>query len=263
MPLYAAILPSTDGIEITRNQAYGKDRLQKLDVYTLASKSRFPRPVLIYVHGGGFTRGDKTESGKPFYDNVLVWAARNGLVGVNINYRLAPKAPFPAGAQDLASAIAWARAHIADYGGDPDRIFVFGHSAGASHLVDYISRPELQGPEIAGVKGAIVVSTMYPKEMPEKPSAYYGTDADAQLFEPALKRLQAAKVPIFLVGAELDPPKFVETREGFREGLCAVGRCPSRFIVLAGHDHLSPSLAVGTKDQSLTGPMLDWIRAQK
>jgi triacylglycerol lipase len=263
MPLYAAILPSADGIEITRNQAYGKDGKQKLDVSALASKSRFPRPVLIFVHGGGFVRGDKHESGSPFYDNVLAWAARNGLVGVNINYRLAPKAAYPAGAQDLAAAIAWTRAHIAEYGGDPDRIYIWGHSAGANHVVDYISRPELQGPEAEGVKGAIVLSAMYPKELQSKPNSYYGVDPDTLTFAPALKRLEGAKVPIFLAGAELDPPAFVTTREDLKAGLCAAGKCPSHYLVLPGHDHLSPSLAVGTKDQLLTGPMLDWIRAQK
>ena len=56
------------------------------------------RPVLVFVHGGGFTGGNKSTPGSPFYDNVPLWAARNGLVGVNITYRLAPQHPWPAGA---------------------------------------------------------------------------------------------------------------------------------------------------------------------
>ncbi len=264
VPLYVALQPTAPfpGVEITRDQAFGKDRLQKLDVYTLASKSRFPRPVMLYMHGGGFTRGDKHESGSPFSDNVLVWGVRNGMVGVNINYRLAPKAPYPAGAQDLAAAIAWVREHIAEFGGDPDRIFIWGYSAGANHVVDYISRPELQGPELAGVKGAIALSPMYQKELQPKPNSYYGVDADAQLYDAALKRVETETVPLFLAGAEFDPPPFVATREGFHEGLCKVGKCPG-FVVLNGHNHFSSPLAVGTKDQSLTGPLLDWIDRTK
>ena len=85
-----------------------------------------PRPVLIYVHGGAFVGGDKrTTPTSPFYDNIMLWAVKNGFVGVNATYRLAPQAPWPAGAEDMASVVQWvhgqdgrtrrrSRAHLSD-----------------------------------------------------------------------------------------------------------------------------------------------------
>src|SRR5205085_3613438 len=130
---------------------YGADPKQVLDVYTADSApGRRPRPVLLFVHGGGFRGGDKHG---PFYpDNVTLWAARHGMVGINIDYRLAPQNPYPAAAQDLAAAIGWARANAARYGGDPRRIVLFGHSAGANHVADYLGHRELRGAEAASVK---------------------------------------------------------------------------------------------------------------
>ena len=125
--LYAPLFPKEAwaGITIQRDIAYGPDPLQKLDVFTPDGARSGKLPVLLFVHGGGFTRGDK--HGAFYPDNITLWAARNGMVGVNIDYRLAPKDPWPAGVNDLASAIAWTHANIARYGGDPDRIVLFGH----------------------------------------------------------------------------------------------------------------------------------------
>ncbi len=97
--------------------AYGSDPLQKLDVFAPDAAQGKKLSVLLFVHGGGFTRGDK--HGQFYPDNITLWAAKNGMVGVNIDYRLAPKDPWPAGVNDLTSAIAWTHANIARYGGIP------------------------------------------------------------------------------------------------------------------------------------------------
>ncbi len=104
--LYAPLFPKEAwaGVNIQRDIAYGSDPLQKLDVFTPDGATGRNLPVLLFVHGGGFTRGDKHG---PFYpDNITLWAAKNGMVGVNIDYRLAPKDPWPAGVNDLTAAIA-------------------------------------------------------------------------------------------------------------------------------------------------------------
>ena len=74
----------------------------------------------------GFNRGNKNTAGSPFNDNVPLWAARNGMVGVNMTYRLAPQSTWPSGPQDTAAAVSWVRANIASYGGDPSRVFLMG-----------------------------------------------------------------------------------------------------------------------------------------
>lgn len=107
-----------------------------LDIYAppgnLEEASSGPWPVVVYVHGGGWSRGDKAQVGdKPRFFN----AQRVGFVSVN--YRLSPEdegaAPLrhPAHVEDVAAAIAWVHDHIAGYGGDPSRLLLMGHSAGA------------------------------------------------------------------------------------------------------------------------------------
>jgi len=78
------------GLKADRDIAYGSDPLQKLDV-VWDGKTTGNRPILFFVHGGGFTGGDKHQPGQFTNDNLMKWATEQGMVGVNINYRLAPK----------------------------------------------------------------------------------------------------------------------------------------------------------------------------
>ena len=117
------------GIAVTRDIAYGSHARQVLDCFGPRAR---PCSVVVFVHGGAFVRGDKRLSSE-VYDNVLYWFARQGFIGINIEYRLAPESQWPGGADDLALAIAWARANEPQ-GGDPGPIFAIGHSAGDTHV---------------------------------------------------------------------------------------------------------------------------------
>ncbi len=99
-----------------------------------------------------FTRGAKHSPGSPFFDNIGIWAAKHGLVGVTINYRLAPQFQWPAGIEDLTLLTAWLQLHVASYGGDPTKIYLWGHSAGAAHVGDYLAHAANTGvdTQIAG-----------------------------------------------------------------------------------------------------------------
>ena len=260
LPLYEDMFgpAAWTGIEIDRDIAYGSDPLQKLDVYAAEERGTMA-PVVLFVHGGGFVGGDKHGTYQP--DNMTLWAARQGMVGVNINYRLAPAAPWPAAAQDLAAAIAWTRANIARYGGDPDRIVLWGHSAGANHVADYVGNAAVQGSELAGVRGAVLLSPNYPATPGEQPHAYYGTDRDLNSIAGTARRLRASGVPIFLADAEFDPEPMLATARGLRAGLCeAPAYCP-RYLHLKDHNHFTEGWSVGTGDQSLTAPLMQWISA--
>lgn len=248
------------GARITRDLAYGSDPLQKLDVFT-PERGGKKLPVVLFVHGGGFTRGDK--HGDFYPDNIPLWAARNKMIGVTINYRLAPANPWPTGARDLASAIAWTRANIARHGGDPDRIILWGHSAGANHVADYVAHPEVQGAEAAGVKGAVLLSAFYAAAPdPSQPNAYYGQDA-AQTAATSIAGLKASRIPLFIGNAEFDPDQFKTFATMARDQLCATpARCPAH-VYLKDHNHFTEGMAVGTADQSLTGPLLAWMKARR
>jgi acetyl esterase/lipase len=104
--------------------AYGPDPRQRLDVYT--PKNVAKAPVLIFVHGGSWYGGDKADY--PFLADAFVG---HGFVTVTILYRVAPQAQFPAFVQDAALAVRWVRDNIATLGGDPDRLYLMGQSAGA------------------------------------------------------------------------------------------------------------------------------------
>ncbi|HEY5411696.1 MAG TPA: alpha/beta hydrolase [Caulobacteraceae bacterium] len=254
--LYAALQPKEpyDGITVVRDVATGSDPLQKIDVFQPTAKGP-ARPVMIFVHGGGFVRGDKKQT-----DNMLVWAVDHGMVGVDVDYRLAPKDPWPAGAQDLEAAVAWTRANIAAHGGDPNRVILWGHSAGANHVEDYVAHAELHGPEYAGVRGAIIMSPFYAAAATAAgpPNPYYGTDASLSTADAANARMVKSSTPIYLVNAEYDPPFMISYGESLDKALTDAHH-PHGRQVLKDHGHLSEGLAVGTSDVSLTGPLLVWL----
>lgn len=259
---YAALFPPSawDGVTVERDLAYGQDALQKLDVYRPDTDGA-ARPVILFVHGGGFTRGDK--HGAFYPDNIPLWAAKEGMIGVTINYRLAPDNPYPAAGDDLRDALAWVYQNIARYGGDPKRVILFGHSAGANHVADHFGNPDFAVPDAPPVAGIVLLSPNYPVVPAAAGShPYYGTDTVLNSTGRVIERLgKSTEVPIFLADAEFDPDMMQATAAALREGLCKIqGRCPT-YVHLANHNHFTEGMALGTSDRSLGGPLLDWIAA--
>jgi acetyl esterase/lipase len=105
---------------------------QSLDIY--GKKSSEKQPVIIYIHGGAWTIGDKSNG----LGTKVPWIANHDWLFVSINYRLAPKVQHPVLIEDVAAAVAWVHEYIDEYGGDPEKIVVMGHSAGA-HLAALVS----------------------------------------------------------------------------------------------------------------------------
>lgn len=115
---------------------YGKDSKQSLNVYRPAVEAKGqPLPVVIWVHGGGWRNGDKDNRAGM---NLCQTWANAGIVVVGLDYRLTPAVVHPAHVEDVAAGIAWVHNNIAKYGGDPKRVFLLGHSAGA-HLVALVA----------------------------------------------------------------------------------------------------------------------------
>jgi acetyl esterase/lipase len=145
--LYAALQPKEPyaWLEVMRDLKYGPHERNALDVFKAPGASAAGKPVLVFVHGGGFARGTKRMEGLPFYDNIGLWAVGQNLVGVTLNYRLAPQSTWPAGIEDMTAAVAWLKANVAQYGGDPNKIVLWGHSAGAAHIADYVANAAKRG----------------------------------------------------------------------------------------------------------------------
>jgi acetyl esterase/lipase len=119
-------------------------------------------PVVMLVHGGGWRMGDKHSFG--LYSTVAECLARQGIGVVLPNYRLSPEVQHPEHVRDIARAFAWVHAHIAQYGGSPDRLFLAGHSAGG-HLVALLATDERYLKEVGlrtgNIRGVIGVSGVY------------------------------------------------------------------------------------------------------
>ena len=250
------------GVAITRDERYGSDERHRLDVFR-PNDAASALPVLLFIHGGGYERGDKRAAGSPFYDNVMLWAVEHRMVGVNMTYRLAPANPWPAAAEDIAAAVAWTYSNIARFGGDPDRIVLMGHSAGATHVSSYLSHPEIGGKSPVRTAGAILVSGTYdPKpdiDAPGQPS-YFGSDTALWLDRSSIAGLTKTTVPLLIAHGELDVPYYVNQADALKARLCRESKCPT-FVSLAGQSHMSEIYGLNTNDTSLSEPMRSFIES--
>jgi acetyl esterase/lipase len=252
-----------EGVSVKRDIAYGPDDRNKLDVFTPEKADGAPRPVLIFVHGGAYVAGNKRTGTSPFYDNILLAAVQNGFVGVNITYRIAPAHPYPAGTEDVGKAVQWVLDNIAASGGDPARVFISGHSAGAVHVANYIAHKQFHGPKGAGVKGAVLISGIFDQTI--FPSAgnvvaYLGDDRTKYEERSSLKGLLESKLPMLVIDAEIDPPEFIAQSKALNDALCAAGRCPTR-ITLPGHSHMSEVYAINSKDRQVIDAIAAFAKA--
>jgi acetyl esterase/lipase len=221
--------------------------------------------VLVFVHGGGFTAGNKRTGASPFYDNIMLWAVANGMVGVNMTYRLAPQHPWPAAQDDIAAALRWVHGNVRSHGGDAARIHLMGHSAGAAHVAHYVAHPRFHVQPGGGIAGAIVVSGLFevPPGATNTPiNAYFGSDRPQHAAQSALPGLAATRVPLLFAFAEMDPPEFPVQAKLLQDAMCATQRCP-RIHWLLGHSHMSEVYAINTADRALTDLMLAFMRGQR
>ncbi len=253
-----------DGVVVTRNVAYGEDARQILDVYQPIWRAG--APVVIFIHGGAYVRGDKDAYGE-MYGNVATWFARMGLLGINATYRLAPQAKWPSGAEDVRAMVKWAQENAAKFGGDGRRIYLIGHSAGSTHVASYIFDKSMQPAEGPGVAGAVLISGRYRLEYdPNDPNgrnmqAYFGDDASTYAARSPMTHIRdGARVPVFTVVTEYDNPGLDVVGAELFAALCARdGSCP-RFRRLEKHNHLSEVFAFNTPDEQLGREILEFMR---
>lgn len=142
-----------------RDLAYGAGMRQQLDVHTPSRPAPDGAPVIVFWYGGGWVEGDRER-----YRFVGAALAAEGYVAVLPDYRLHPAVRFPAFVEDGALALRWVRENIGRYGGDPSRIFVMGHSAGA-HLAALLALDrrwlEAAGGSPQWIRGLIGLSGPY------------------------------------------------------------------------------------------------------
>jgi acetyl esterase/lipase len=244
-------------IAVTKDLAYGSHERQRLDVHTRATRPAEAVPVIVVFHGGGLIGGSRAAT-----SNVAEYFASLGYVGVNGGYRLAPDATWPEGARDVAAAVTWLRDHAAEYGGDPQRIFVAGISTGALHAATYVFRPELVSAEAARPAGAILVSGPYTFDFAAAGRgelAYFGEDRSRWPDMVVTGNVTRADTPVLMTTAEWDHARYTTAyAELFHELVTKHGAVP-RYFQSLGHNHSSQLLSAGTPDDSVSSVIVDFI----
>jgi acetyl esterase/lipase len=241
---------------VYRDRSYGDSERNRLDVHapdnsdSSGGQAGGGRPVVLFVHGGGFVGGDKHVPGAPMYDHVGAWAVRHGAVGVTMTYRLAPDHVWPAGARDVAAAVAWTRENIASYGGDPARIVIVGHSAGAVHVASYLAGQG--GGTLAGIRGAALLSGLYDLDMRHRSQlehVYFGDHPAEEVS--TLPDLVASPVPLLFSIAEHDPHPFHAQAVGVASAWYAAHRRMPAMAWVEGHNHISEIASLGIDEDAL------------
>lgn len=237
--------------------AYGPDPRQRLDLYA-PSRRDGPAPILVWVHGGGFLRGDKGDADRWPNAHAGRFAAREGLLGVVINYRLAPEHQWPSAGEDLIAVVDWLKANASAHGGDPDRIILAGTSAGAAHVATYL---QLR-PDSRDIRGAVLLSGLY-GIMPYtdvRDVAYYGEDSSLHAARAPLAALAETRVPLLVACSEFDPPRFQAEFAGLlQRRLDRHGQLPRSYIG-SGHNHFSLAYHLGTGDRRLADEIIAFVR---
>ena len=255
-----------------RDLPYGPDPKQRLDL-TLPGGSGFA--TVVFVHGGSLSSGDK---GDADYRGVCSPFPAIGLACASVNYRLAPSHSWPAQALDVAAATAWVRANIPSRGGDPQRLYLFGHSSGATLVAllgadaRYLARHDMTPADLRGVM--VMGSIMWDDDL-EQALARHGrarveerfrSDPDNAMYSGLdqyldrwpMRHLKPGLPPyLFLIAeAEQHQPPVLRTNRAFVEQSVAAGN-QAGYVVLPGLDHESAIRRLGERGN----PGFDAIRS--
>ncbi|GAB7553466.1 carboxylesterase family protein [Novosphingobium sp. 11B] len=254
-PRAAALAP------VASDCAYGPHLRNRLDLYREGEGGRL-RPVLLFVHGGGFLAGDKggDGNGNGGWANAHLgrWAAANGMLGAVMNYRLAPGEAWPAGAEDVAAAVTWLQEHAAEHGGDPERIVLLGTSAGSVHIAGFL---KLRSDHAGMVRAAVLLSGLYGfTPLDERDMLYYGPQ-DAYAGRMPREAVVETALPLLLACAEFDPPRFQAEWAGLLQARLDRHGCLPRAHYASGHNHYSMAMHLGTADRRLSDEILTFISA--
>ena len=273
----AAAGVSTGSRPIERDLNYGGDPANRLDLSTPAGSSY---PTLIFVHGGSLTSGDKADA-----DNAKVCDAfpAAGIACANVNYRLLPAAPWPAPADDVAAAVAWVHRNIGSRGGDPDKLFLLGHSSGAMLVAlvgadaRYLARHALTTRILRGVMpmGSIMwdddLRQAIESNGRDRVETAFARDARSRAFvsleayesQWPINYVRAGLPPYFFLIAEREQvnPPILRTNQQFVDDARARGN-QAELKVFAGRTHYANIRQIHLPGDEVFAAVLDFVRRQ-
>jgi acetyl esterase/lipase len=243
------------------------DARQALDVY--APRTPGPHPVVVFVHGGYWhTQGRRyLQPLTGLYGNVGVALAARGVVAVLPSYRLFPAATLDQELDDVLSALVWARAHAAEHGGDPRRLVLAGHSAGAHLIMTAATSPErlrARGLAPEDVRGYVALSGIYDvpglleRADPELREVLVPLFGDTPASWSVLDRLGPQLAPTLFVVGEVDYRSCRLDFTAARARLRGSGR--AAFLVLEGQTHAEVVLGLGGRHDTLAPRLVEFVR---
>jgi acetyl esterase/lipase len=236
------VLAETYSVRVVRDVPYLQganyaDDRDKLDLYL--PEGRPNAPVIVSYYGNQLMGGDKSEDayiGRRF--------ATAGFATAVVNYRLSPAVSHPAHIQDAAASFAWVKRHITEYGGDPDRVFVIGYSAGgylAALLATdarYLAAHQLSPRDI---RGAVPVSAFYYVEgrgvAPDRDKSVWGTDHSVWVDASPAHHLQAGAPPMLILYAERDEDWRRQQNVEAAAAMKAAGQQTVEIAMIADRNH--------------------------
>ncbi|GAA2173247.1 hypothetical protein GCM10009846_14440 [Agrococcus versicolor] len=236
---------SASGVTIAEAIAYGDDVAQRIDVCLPRGEATVDRAAILLVHGGSWARGSRTDA---HWRDTCEWLAAAGYVVANVDYRLAPAHPFPAGIDDVTAALAWLRAPetLEAYRIDPARIGAVGGSAGGNLATLLATSGE--GAWDAGPRVASVVTLSAPLDLTgadvaddfvARQLAYLGCDAFVDCAAAALASpatfADPTDPPVLVVHGDEDPIPLAQARS-FVEAL-EDADAPVQLAVVPSHRH--------------------------
>ena len=255
------VLAGSSGSRVVVSDArFGPDPAQRIDV--IAPETPGPHPVLIFIHGGGWHSGAPGE-----YAFIGRHFARAGYVVVLPGYRLGEAGRYPHMLEDSAAALAWVQVNAARLGGDPQRVFVMGHSAGAYNAVmlaldgQWLDRAGVAPGFIKGVVGLSGPYDFYPFTSDSARNAFAHV-ADPRITQP-INHVRAPAPPMLLLTGDADETVKMRNSKVLAEALTTAGQ-PTVPVVLAGVDHAGPVLKLAApfiRDRRVIDPVLQFLTA--
>ncbi len=250
----------TRDVDYVRDADY-EDGKDLLDVYMPEGSS--DAPVVVFFHGGALRAGDKSD-GRVVAQRLVA----RGIGVVSANYRLSPAFEHPAHIRDAAAAVAWVLGNISEYGGDPDRVFVAGHSAGAylaallvldpSHLAyHHVAQPS--------IRGSIPISAfLYVEETAaDRPKDVWGADPAGWLAASVTPHIGANPARMLLIYADGDADWRREQNDRFGGAMASAGGGSVHVVEVPNRDHMSLMTALNESDDQIGDLMADFIQGHE